>query len=1413
MPKGVKSHQGSGFNFGFVGKREQSSKSKLDGQTFVGTSTTESRALRGAYKGQGSSTKVLTKNPNHLQVARHKQTGLFNLSAFMHVNHQPPRTAPPPRISDSSSETHAMHSDKESMQSLGNSSDSGLLEEILVDGLPRQLYVDNDAPILIEDYGIEDRIAAATGDAVDRLKDDLSILCEGLAQPRNHDRNRGLIIQRDRLATSVETWLAELRQLEREVRELEPNELTQQHLEAIGRAKREVALVALKLSMPGLAPTRDDAPTPDPEELEVLAERLVALGDRLQAAGADPNAYDLTKLIGLLSSHGRIRELSEYPVSEAKTEAVAGMASLIDALLVAVGPGRDGVELNGLLGHSGELDGVLKLLRHDAVRNLLARDLARRHECAVDELSLDDWNEVARLTEEVVRQDAEMAQARQQIRRALEAAGAKNFDLNGLAGLRVDTALIRGLRKTFGGDAKKVGLIVAALQAMERASLASDGTKRLRQALKSELEELRMERDREAKQSRTALFVLQDNSNRMSKLEAEIKELRARLPNEPENRHDINRQIEERELDFKQRLIDRKENLWPALKALTDLDRRVAQLEERIRSLTPEAVLISDQITAIEAARGKIEEGLAELGRQRQSIVLRRDNLRAAGHLDDSNEIKKANEDLAKVEVLIAELDMRLGVNNNARVHFTARLAPLQLDLLRARYDETLPDLEHAWDEQEQRLGAIERIDKCLAARATWLVDEPPIGEPTEEELELLNDPDLARHDDDALLQLRGKFEALLPQAFQARLGQILEDIEAEEQQQLQLGDRISSTGGLTRQEIEQLGLTEGELDQIAEVSRGLARQGLSSTKQVSEICRNINGLMARMGSGLRNDIGGALSNQMRVLGAGNNDQLAGRFGLELVRSLTGDPNLTFDDEEFDEQMQNSLFGIDGDAGRLERLTRMLGEHEIDSSLEEAKQVYAFYQDALVDLLNDKERKYVQSIEAVRQFPGRNIDPGRPSGLAVSTALREAVRLAKKIDSGDAKPGDLENFDNYRQQLRGFNPDTLEVPFWQFDKEPPDLDDILDWGENKVLMDAAEGIIFLREEAPHFQTVIERCVSSMDIAVDRRMRLMGETGVALRDTIRAAILHTFARTGLSIEEFRPGTHVDAIKDTLAGWGVPVEEVLPEINRQLSESFGPDELNLWIETTKLSRELVEARKENKAQIDQHVGELDDGNEAQRLKPHVAKELLELGRQHPTRYQSATHHGRPGRRADRADQHHRDFRARRYHRCLGECQADGRPGERSRNPAHQGRLRVDSPPRLGWTCRRRLRRRPEDRWHQIGRHGDARSRGLPGGGRGSTVPGQRGWLPGPEGHAEQSDHQRRDHAARPFRHRQHHAAGRIAGLGPRRGWRARPLPGERRYDCRSADRREPHQFRHCPEFHRWSERGYHRHAEVV
>jgi hypothetical protein len=56
MPKGVKSHLSSGFNFGFVGKREQTSKSKLDGHTFVGTSTTESRALRRAYKGQGSST-------------------------------------------------------------------------------------------------------------------------------------------------------------------------------------------------------------------------------------------------------------------------------------------------------------------------------------------------------------------------------------------------------------------------------------------------------------------------------------------------------------------------------------------------------------------------------------------------------------------------------------------------------------------------------------------------------------------------------------------------------------------------------------------------------------------------------------------------------------------------------------------------------------------------------------------------------------------------------------------------------------------------------------------------------------------------------------------------------------------------------------------------------------------------------------------------------------------------------------------------------------------------------------------------------------------------------------------------------------------------------------------------------------
>ena len=871
MPKGVKSHLSSGFNFGFVGKHEQTSKSKLDGHTFVGTSTTELRALRRAYKGQGSSTKVLTTNPNDLRVARHKQTGLFNLSAFMRVNDQPPRSAPPPpKLQSPKDKDDGIFSDEDLFIVRDDKSDDDLLVSIkdLSDDAPslkeqpinrlfdlRLESEDDDNLIVIEGDDLDERITAATDDAIAQLDDKLSVWRDGLAQPRTHDQQRRLIIQRDEIATSVETTLTELRRLERDIRELEPSDWTRRQLDTIDRAKREAAIVAIKLGMPGLAQTGENAPAPDPVALEILAERLVALGDRLLAAGTDHDTYDLQKLIGLLSSHGRIRELSQFPISEAKTEAVAGMAELIDALLGAVGPGRDGSELNGFLGHSGELDGVLTTLRLDTVQNLLARDLARQRGVTIDDLSPEDWNEIENLAQEVVAQDAEMARARQQICRALEGSGGKDFNLTSLAGLRVDATLIKGLRERFKGDAKKVALIVAALKAMERASLGSEGTKRLRQALERELQEVRRERDREAEDRRTTLFTLHDNSQRMLKIDAEIEVLRGKLETEPDRRSQHNDRIAALEMEYEQRRLDRVERLWPALQRLTELDRRIVHLEERVRSLTPEAELLSSQIELAERSHEKMLVGLEELNQRALQITIERDGLP-----EDDGRIRQLNEDLAKVEAEIEQMNRRLEFSGRSIVELKARLEPVYIDLLKERRDVARSEVQRVQDMQPQLRLQAERIDRCLEARIKWLINPPPNELPTEGERQLLLDPELAALDDMTLRQARTAIDRMLPEAL--ILLQEAEDALAGEEERLGVAP-ISLTGGLTRKEIEELGLTEDELQEIPELTRRLARQGLSSTKQVSEICKSINGLMGRMGSSLRNDVDGALENQI----------------------------------------------------------------------------------------------------------------------------------------------------------------------------------------------------------------------------------------------------------------------------------------------------------------------------------------------------------------------------------------------------------------------------------------------------------------------------------------------------------------------------------------------------------------------
>ncbi len=86
----------------------------------------------------------------------------------------------------------------------------------------------------------------------------------------------------------------------------------------------------------------------------------------------------------------------------------------------------------------------------------------------------------------------------------------------------------------------------------------------------------------------------------------------------------------------------------------------------------------------------------------------------------------------------------------------------------------------------------------------------------------------------------------------------------------------------------------------------------------------------------------------------------------------------------------------------------------------------------------------------------------------------------------------------------------------------------------------------------------------MDQNLLKRSELMGATAShALRDATRMAILRQLDASGGDPAQFRPAEHAEDIKKRLGSWGVPVNRARPEIDSILSQSFGPDELNLWV----------------------------------------------------------------------------------------------------------------------------------------------------------------------------------------------------------------------------------------------------------
>jgi hypothetical protein len=1041
----VKSQSTYGFT-GVLNYRTQKSGSRLDGNSFVGEVTEQGRQLRKSFKGQGDGIKTLTDMPGGRQIARHNQTGLFNLSSFERVKEW---EAPPPLdVPPLPNQVQPNHDQVQSNQ------------------VQNQIQPNRQEPVPLAQRLI------GTLSTVEDLETEVTDWAGNRQEGRRlvgSERQRDIIF-RDTTTKSVATAMAELRRLEEEVRALPPGEERELSLQRLDQAKRETMLLALRLELPGLEISREDE----------LVGRLIELEEKLIAAGRNDKdlgsgAFTLDKLLKMLANFGATRDLS-VGLPKDKALAVDCLAGVVDMILESVGPGRDGGELNSLLGLNSELDGALKQLRFGAIRDLLTDDLCRQKGAEPPNGLTDEEKEKIRdEAREIVQVDEEIVRCHRQLGRALRKAGLTDLSTNDLIGVRIDSNMIRGMRNKFGKDSEQIALIVAALNDIEQAALKSPAMQRLCQALNRQLEsapreeltdeqQLRMRAIRdelrylgtlmtEGKRNGVDEATLRDLSQRMEGLEAEANEILA-----PRTRSN----------DTIQRLRQRIESLTP----------EAQPIERRIDEARTEIEVIDQEIEALEAELDKLDARDNELlGKEIEQLT------------------RKSFDE--QIDLLMQKARLQEGGDSSENDPDGGVDGPPPAELLIARRRKEIEDKLEALG--EKRTQAVERLDRGS------------------EELEEV---------------LRW------------------------------------SSGGFTDDELEELGLSTGN-DDIAKTARRLARQGLANTGEVTKLCRDINALLRRLNGGQG---GQGLENTVDVLNTRSNELRARDLANQLLGSITGGIEVGVGTRDLNDRMKGVLTGDDGLEGRL----RDMG-HLFDGR---ARQ-YGRKEQELLELtreLKDFAGDHDTAVGLVRGFEGRKIDPHRPQGLTVSKALVEITDLYGQC-SGDRtllSEEDQQRFDELARQLKGFNPETLEVPLIQLGAHTPTMEDVGAWLLKPDLVDTAKAIVFLREIEPEHDRQIEQLVGQLDGIVALREESLGpEDARLVRDTIRAAILHTLVATGAKIDSFRPSDHAPLIKQTLESWGLPVDRLRPEIERALCESFGPDELNLWLETTTLSQPYIEA----------------------------------------------------------------------------------------------------------------------------------------------------------------------------------------------------------------------------------------------
>lgn len=427
---------------------------------------------------------------------------------------------------------------------------------------------------------------------------------------------------------------------------------------------------------------------------------------------------------------------------------------------------------------------------------------------------------------------------------------------------------------------------------------------------------------------------------------------------------------------------------------------------------------------------------------------------------------------------------------------------------------------------------------------------------------------------EDEIAELSQKAEALSAEIAR-RMPRIGEEI-ASLQRAADSADRLGTLGeiGLDRRDLETMGLSSKDADDLEAMVGSFIRQGLKSPENVAQVTAAISRVIDKVVTS--ETAQGVMHEQARF----SPEARAQLVQLELFQAVTGRPDdmtLKADSSIVASSLKSRLGELaTGTGDTVEALLASTGS----MSRYEAQMARGAHQLHGVDeRVKDAKAFLARSAKEL----GLDIDPEKPKGLNSALHLLRALEIDEVLrTSPPASPEAVQVLEDQLrsdlQALKGFDPSRMRRS--PFGGRTPTSADLPAMARFKEVARAMVAIREAPQEKRLQRSLIEDAAARQGELANARREILGDKLPLVQSAVRAAVL-SVRQANQGFGQFDPSEARSQVEDRLKSWGLAPELFAPEISEALATPMTQGTLDRWLsDVRKLSgkegvAELAEA----------------------------------------------------------------------------------------------------------------------------------------------------------------------------------------------------------------------------------------------